>query len=150
MACSTVWKNPKHSVKLSAALFDLSMRSLNSDLDSWHSSSPPQLTDIFSAATSSRRDASMERERFVFTACSFILSLLAGCGEEQYRVPCCTHKGAGMQERRWGRAGVLPSGFSPFTSASFGTDQLAEEPGGFWIMRACNGASPLSPSQLPF
>lgn len=94
----------------------------------------------------------MERERFVFTACSFILSLLAGCGEEQYRVPCCTHKGAGMQERRWGRAGVLPSGFSPFTSASFGTDQLAEEPGGFWIMRACMGRVPSalhsSPSSL--
>lgn len=92
----------------------------------------------------------MERERFVFTACNFILSFLGGCGEEQYRVPYCTHKGAGMQERRWDRAGVLPSGFSPLTSASFGTDQLAEQPCGFWILRACNGASPLSPSQLPF
>lgn len=148
MACSTVWKNPKHSVKLSAALFDLSMRSLNSDLDSWHSSSPPQLTAIFSAATSSRRDASMEREGFMFIACNSILFL--GCGEEQYRVPCCPHKGAGMQERCWGRAEVLPSGFSPFTSATFGTDQLAEEPCGFWILRACNRVRPLSPSQLPF
>lgn len=92
----------------------------------------------------------MEREGFVFTACSFILSFLAGCGEEQYRLPCCTHKGAGVQERRRGRAGVLPSGFSLFTSASFGTDQLAEEPCGFWTLRACNGGSPLSPSQLLF
>lgn len=73
----------------------------------------------------------MEREGFVFTACSFILSFLAGCGEEQYRVPCCTHKGAGVQERHQGRAGVLPRRFSLFTSASFGTDQLAEEPCGF-------------------
>lgn len=88
-------KNPKHSVKLSAALFDLSMQSLNSDLASCHSSSPPQLTAIFSAATSSRRDASMEREGFVFTACSFILFFPGGCGEKQYMLHTQRHTAAG-------------------------------------------------------
>lgn len=87
----------------------------------------------------------MGREGFVFTTCNSILFFPGGVE----RSPTGCH-GAGMQERRGGRAGVLPRGFSPFTSASFGTDQLAEEPCGFWILRACNGASPLSPSQLSF
>lgn len=40
----------------------------------------------------------MERERFVFTACNFILFFPGGCGEEQYRVPSCTHRGAGAEQ----------------------------------------------------
>lgn len=104
MACSTVWKYPKHSVKLSGALFDLSMWSLNSDLESWHSSSPPQLTAIFPAATGSRRDASMEREGFVFTACNSILFFpggversSTGCHAAHTKVQVC-RRGAGAEQ----------------------------------------------------
>lgn len=90
----------------------------------------------------------MEREGFMFIACNSILFL--GCGEEKYRVPCCPHKGAGMQKRCWGRAEVLSSGFSPFTSATFGTDQLAEEPCGFWIPEGLQWGESPQPFTAPF
>lgn len=87
----------------------------------------------------------MEREGFVFTACNSIL-FFPGAVERSSTGCHVAHTKAQYAGGALGRAGVLPSGFSPFTSASFGTDQLAEEPCGFWILRACNGTSPLSPS----
>lgn len=63
----------------------------------------------------------MERERFVFTACSFILSLLAGCGEEQYRVPCCAHTKARVCRRGAGaEQGSYLVGFPPSPQPALG------------------------------
>lgn len=68
MACSTVWKNPKYSVKLSVALFDLSMWSLNLDLESSLCFSPPasllpaQACSHFLSCHLLQQYASLERE----------------------------------------------------------------------------------------
>lgn len=98
MACSTVWKKLKHSVKLSAALFDLLMWSLNLDLDSWLlfptslpplPLPPPISSAIFSAITSSRRMLPWKGKGLYLqpTISSFVFW---GCSGVQVRAPCCT------------------------------------------------------------